>query len=183
MDTKRKIYFESCGCEQRELELEYFKRISEKNNWKNVETSDEADTILYVVCTVSEEIYKKARQRLLYLCENFKEKTILVYGCTYPLEREFASRVTKLIPVKDRVRIIDWLGKADNVTFPLKTSEEEKLLTTANSCSARAEYDTAKKGYKVIICDGCLNDCAYCVIKYSTGKLRSKKPECNACGR
>lgn len=168
----RRIYIWSNGCEQRNLEKTYFQHLAKKNADEVTTIRIEADVALLVTCCVSnaatqnsmEEIEKCIKDRV----------NIIVYGCLPGIKKEWlVDHGIHSFSVYQRSELLQVMKWKNDVSFPHLT-EEDELCDSLDGKTPREKFDTVKNAKKILIDNGCLNRCSYCVIRFATGKLKSR---------
>lgn len=179
-----KVYVDCVGCEQRQLDAQRIIDYLVANNISLAEDASAADWVVLVTCAVDRASEHKSLARLKELLKQGPEQRhVVVGGCLpsispralakYPVHATFSPRSLHdldnilgapiAVPMADiphpNTSIFDGHGQG---------------LVARKWTSAREAYDAAKRGFKIVVDDGCLLNCSYCVIKYATGRLKSK---------
>jgi len=182
-----RVYVDCVGCEQRQLDAQRIIDYLAANSISLAEDANAADWIVLVTCAVDQTSEHRSLARLEELLQQGPELgRVVVGGCLplispstlakYPVGATFSPRslddldevlgATIAVPMADiphpNMSIFDGHGQG---------------LVARKWASARDAYDAAKRGFKIVVDDGCLLDCSYCVIKYATGQLKSKPLE------
>lgn len=160
------------GCEQRMLDMEYFKHLATVNGDMVVSDSAEADVVLYVSCCVSRFAYETATEEILSYCS--KGISVIVYGCLPGIEAEWLDSLGLAhYTVQQRAYLVADMNWTFLVSYPILNGKDSPNLSLVDK-TPRMQFDYAKLGKKLVICNGCLNQCTYCVIRFATGQLKSK---------
>lgn len=168
----RRLLIYANGCEQRMLDMEYFKRLATVNGDRIVSNIAEADVVLYVSCCVSRFACEVANREITSYYD--KGVPVVVYGCLPGIESEWLDSLgVAHYTVQQRMRLVADMNWTFLVSYPVLNAQDNPGLSLADK-PPRVQFDHAKLGKKLIICDGCLNQCAYCVIRFATGRLKSK---------
>ncbi len=167
------IAFGSNGCEQRNLDKEYFEIIAQKHGDKIVSEFGSADKVIYISCCVSKHADKEAFDSIMVL-NSLAPGRVYVYGCYSGIHKEqlLGLGITSFT-VREKANFIREMGWTEDVPYPVLCKNDSPIDDLQHE-NARERFDAAKKGKKIIISEGCLNSCSYCVVRYSTGKLKSK---------
>lgn len=168
---KRLLFFTN-GCEQRMLDMEYFKHLATINGDKVVSDTAEADTVLYVSCCVSRFSCETAIREITSYCD--KGIPVVIYGCLPGIESEWLDSLgLTYYTVQQRECLVTDMNWTFSVPYPILNAQDNPYLSLVGK-SPRMQFDYAKLGKKLVICNGCLNQCTYCVIRFATGRLKSK---------
>lgn len=178
-----KAHVDCHGCEQRELDAERVVHYLQANDIGLTDSPNEADAIIYVTCAVDTT---NEQQSLAGLERLFSEKktgaSMIVGGCLPSISPDKIKQFE--IAGTFSPRTMDTLDTilAGSISMPmLKIPEPNRTrfdnapeASLERTLSPREEYDRAKNGFKIKVNQGCLLDCAYCVIKAATARLASE---------
>ncbi len=171
----KKIVVRSSGCEQRNLDAVYWERLAVANRDYIIQEPWNADIIIYVSCCVSEYATLISIKEIENLYDQAPLAKVIVYGCLPGIcEFDLRRKGIYTYTVMQKGKMIHDMGWTIPVDYPVLTKSDNYESSNINSVTPRQEFDYAKKSKKLIISDGCLNHCTYCVIRYSTGSLKSK---------
>lgn len=160
------------GCEQRMLDVAYFKQLATFNGDRVISDVTEADIVLYVSCCVSRFACETATQEIISYCE--KGIPVVVYGCLPGIESEWLDSLGLAhYTVQQRDCLVADMKWIFSVPYPVLNAQDNPNLSLAGE-PPRMQFEHAKLGKKLVICNGCLNQCTYCVIRFATGRLKSK---------
>jgi MiaB/RimO family radical SAM methylthiotransferase len=174
----KKIVIRSSGCEQRNLDAVYLEKLAIANKDYIIQEPWNADIIIYVSCCVSEYATSISIKEIEILCAQAPLAKVIVYGCLPGIcKSDLYRKGIYTYLVMQKGEMIHDMGWTIQVDYPVLTESDYYESTNINSVNPRQEFDYAKKSKKLIISDGCLNRCTYCVIRYSTGSLKSKRVE------
>lgn len=168
----RRILFRGNGCEQRGLEAVYFQQLALMAGDTVVFNEKDADLVLYTSCCVSLSAYKLALKEIYDL--RVKGLMVVIYGCLPGIEHRSLIRegfISFTVCQKDQLRA--YMGWSQDVAFPVLTNTDIPNIAIEGK-SPRTQFEIAKRGKKIVISNGCLNQCAYCVIRYAAGRLKSR---------
>ncbi|MHA1401160.1 MAG: radical SAM protein [Candidatus Heimdallarchaeaceae archaeon] len=172
---------DSLSCEQRELDTQRIINYLITNDIELTKDINECDYAIFVTCAVDKLNEKQCIERIKDIKTKLPESSKLIIGGCLPsispkkipkdiyttfsptslhiLDRVFSNNIhTSILKIKSPNRSI----------FDLK-----KKTTHKTARDPRNEYDLAKKGYKIVIDQGCLLRCSYCMIKKAIGNLHS----------
>ncbi|MDD6071687.1 MAG: tRNA (N(6)-L-threonylcarbamoyladenosine(37)-C(2))-methylthiotransferase MtaB [Clostridiales bacterium] len=145
-----------------------------------VEPEDVADIYIVNTCSVTNMAQKKSRQMLRRAKKWNPEAIIVAAGCYVNAEHDvlkdedFIDIVVSNNCKKDIVEVIreyvDEHHKSDFYVDINQTKEYEEMG------SLEASHLDHQRAY-IKIQDGCNQFCSYCIIPYTRGRVRSRKPE------
>ena len=154
------------------LDMEYFKHLATVNGDKVVSDVSEADTVLYVSCCVSRFAWETASREIISYYS--KGVSVVVYGCLPGIESEWLDSLGLAhYTIQQRECLVTDMNWTLSVPYPILNVQDNPSLSLAGK-PPRMQFDYAKLGKKIVICNGCLNQCTYCVIRFATGRLKSK---------
>jgi len=194
------FYLETFGCQMNVHDSEKVIGTLLHEGYRQVETVEEADLILYNTCSIRD----KAEQKVFYRLADYKKlqaqgKTFGVLGCVAQQEGE---KIFERAPHVSLVCGSASYRKLPQMLAQLEAGQVEKKKIEA-ARSETGERETAKlvritglddrqtdecfeteftartnpyRGYITII-EGCDKFCSYCVVPYTRGKERSRTAE------
>ncbi|MGN1267883.1 MAG: tRNA (N(6)-L-threonylcarbamoyladenosine(37)-C(2))-methylthiotransferase MtaB [Candidatus Aphodocola sp.] len=172
-----KVAIYTLGCKVNTYESEY--AISEfiKRGYEIVDFSEFADIYLINTCSVTNTSDQKSRKMIRQARKRNENAVVAVMGCFSQI-RENNNAIMDIVDVvignNDKSKIVDLIEKFINT--------KEKVLNIKDISKEEFEdielsiFNTRTRAL-VKIEDGCENFCSYCIIPYTRGKVRSKKPE------
>lgn len=169
-----KIAFFTLGCKVNQFETQAMELISVSRGHEIVDFSDEADAYVLNTCTVTATSDKKSRQALRKARRAHPNAVIAVCGC-FPQVDTKQARALECADViggsADREKLLNMIEEAfeknrkqEYVDEALKRRKYEVLPAGGLSGHTRAMLKVQ---------DGCSNFCAYCIIPYARGPVRS----------
>lgn len=172
------VAFHTLGCKVNFYETEGIWQLFKNEGYEQVDFERTADVYLINTCTVTNTGDKKSRQVIRRAIRRNPEAIIAVSGCyaqTSPAEVAAIPGVDIVIGTQDRDKIIPLIKQFQAERTPInavrnimKTREFEELDVPEFSDRTRAFLK---------IQEGCNNFCTFCIIPWSRGLLRSRKPE------
>ena len=180
---KRKSYFSvTFGCQMNEHDSEMLISMMESMGFARALSEDTADLVIYNTCAVRENAELKVYGNLGHL-KSIKKKNpdmkIVVCGCMMQQEHVVDE-------IKSKYRHVDLIFGTHNLyKFPellASTYESDQLLVdvwnidgeVVEGLRSNRKFDV--KAF-VNIMYGCNNFCTYCIVPYTRGRERSRKPE------
>lgn len=153
-ENKGKVWMMSLGCPRNLVDSEYILGGLRKKGYRVCDDIDGADIALVNTCAFIEDAKRESIDAILELVRLKKEgglKQILVYGC---LPQRYRQELKKELPEVDA-----FVGR-----LSLDHSADIFRMTPLH-------YAYLK------VCEGCLNNCSYCVIPRIKGKFTSLEME------
>src|ERR1700676_167843 len=190
--VSKTFYLETFGCQMNAHDSEKVVGTLVQEGYRQVETVEQADLVLYNTCSIRDKAEQKVFNRLAdYKKYRAQGKTFGVLGCVAQQEGE------KIFERAPYVSLV--CGSASYRKLPqLLTQIENASRAAVNSGGRKPEagsqirvtglddretdecYETEftartnpHRGYITII-EGCDKFCAYCVVPYTRGKERSR---------
>lgn len=145
-----------------------------------VEPEDVADIYIVNTCSVTNMAQKKSRQMLRRAKKRNPEAIIVAAGCYVNAEHdalkqeEFVDIVVSNNCKKDIVFIIkEYLFKKRRADFYVDIDHTKEYEEMGSLEAAHLDHQRAY----IKIQDGCNQFCSYCIIPYTRGRVRSRRPE------
>ncbi|AEY66846.1 tRNA (N(6)-L-threonylcarbamoyladenosine(37)-C(2))-methylthiotransferase MtaB [Clostridium sp. BNL1100] len=174
----KKVAFYTLGCKVNQYESEAVSSIFEQNGYEVVSFEQDSDVYIINTCTVTNLSDRKSRQAIRKAKKTNPDSIVIVMGCYAQTSSEEVLKipgVNMVIGTKDRGRIMEYVERieagecrinaVDNI-MASRSFEELKLST----------YKERTRAY-LKIQEGCSQFCAYCIIPYARGPIRSRKPD------
>lgn len=168
-----KIGFYTLGCKVNKYESDAIAENARLKGYTVVTDNEEADIVIINSCTVTSTADSKSRQAV----RRFKRqgKIVVLTGCmpqAYPQQAEQLKEADVVLGNKNNHSLFDALETYLSSRQRVFTVEEHKKGDPfVSDCIASCEGRTRAV---VKIQDGCDRFCAYCVIPYARGRVRSK---------
>lgn len=170
-----KVAYHTLGCKVNQYETEAIKASFEKNQYESIGFFEKADIYIINTCTVTNIADKKSRQMIKKAKKNNPEALVVAVGC-------YAQK--KNDDVLDELGIDLVLGNTKkNQVLPivetyLKDHKKRYLveeISDVDTFETMWLSDTSDKTRVYLkIQDGCNQFCAYCIIPYVRGRIRSR---------
>ena len=155
-----KVYLEVYGCTANKSDLCLVKSELKKNGHKIVSNAENADVIVILTCTVIDTTEQRMLSRLRFFKKS--NKKIIVSGCMASAQKDQVKTILPdsiLLPPKFIYHINDVL----NENFDkFKNREKTEFAKTYDEFAA-----------PIMIAEGCMLSCSYCITSIARGKLRS----------
>ncbi|MCL2565534.1 MAG: tRNA (N(6)-L-threonylcarbamoyladenosine(37)-C(2))-methylthiotransferase MtaB [Defluviitaleaceae bacterium] len=166
------------GCKVNLYDTQAMVEILKNHSCKVVDFDDKADIYIINTCTVTNLGDKKSRQALRKAVKTNPEAVVVACGCYSQIDPNAVKKiegVSILIGTQDRMRIAE---------FIIRYLEGREQKDFVSNISNQKEFEdlsisTMDKRARVYIKiqEGCDRYCAYCIIPYVRGPVRSRMPE------
>jgi threonylcarbamoyladenosine tRNA methylthiotransferase MtaB len=171
------------GCKVNAYETEAMQQLLENAGYEIVPFTEQADVYIINTCSVTNMADRKSRQMLHRAKKKNPEAVVVAAGCYVQAAHEELKKdlsVDVIIGNNKKQDLIPILEayfaeheqsrtpEAENVIDIGHTNEYESL-----SISHIADHTRAF----IKIQDGCNQFCSYCIIPYTRGRVRSRRPE------
>ncbi|MDD3393181.1 MAG: tRNA (N(6)-L-threonylcarbamoyladenosine(37)-C(2))-methylthiotransferase MtaB [Clostridia bacterium] len=166
------------GCKVNQYESEAIAELFAEKGYEIVGIDEAADVYVINTCTVTNFGDKKSRQLIRKVKRQNENAIVAVVGCyaqTAPQEIMAIAGVNLVIGTKDRGQIVDMVeqyhpqsGAENHVSDIMKERIFEPLSIQKLTNRTRAYLK---------IQDGCSQYCAYCIIPFARGPIRSREPK------
>src|SRR5581483_5557457 len=178
-DCEKTFYLETFGCQMNVHDSEKVVGMLLRQGYRQVETVEDADLILYNTCSIRD----KAEQKVFHRLADFKKlqsqgKKFGVLGCVAQQEGE------KIFERAPHVSLV--CGSASYRNLPqmlVKLEAGNSRVTGLDDRNTDETFETEytarinpHRGYITII-EGCDKFCAYCVVPFTRGKERSRSSD------
>ncbi|WP_123039798.1 tRNA (N(6)-L-threonylcarbamoyladenosine(37)-C(2))-methylthiotransferase MtaB [Cohnella candidum] len=173
------VAFYTLGCKVNFYDTEAMWQLFKNEGYEQVDfETTTADVYVINTCTVTNTGDKKSRQIIRRAVRRNPEAVIAVTGCyaqTSPAEIMAIPGVDLVVGTQDRDKLMSFIGQIQSDRQPvnavrniMKTREFEELDVPDFAERTRAFLK---------IQEGCNNFCTFCIIPWSRGLSRSRKPE------
>ncbi len=171
-----KVKFITLGCKTNFYESQALGEMFKANGYTVVEKGV-ADVYIVNTCAVTSMGAQKSRQQVHRIKKQNPDAIVAVMGCyaqTEPEKLQNSPDVDVLVGTANRSKIVELVNNATKGrqtvlhTDIMKERSYEELCVTSDQSRIRAT---------VKIEDGCSNFCAYCIIPYARGPVRSRDIE------
>lgn len=161
------------GCKVNQYESEAMQKLFEAAGYEAAADISEASVVVVNTCTVTAVSSQKSRQMIRRAAGVNPNAVLVVVGCyaqSEPAEIAKIDGVDVIIGTKDRTRIVELVEAAIDT--------REKIFQVGDVEDIRAFEELPHAPHRtrafLKIEDGCNNFCAYCIIPYVRGRVRSR---------
>lgn len=173
-----KVAFHTLGCKVNQYDTQSMLEKFLERGYEAVEFDEKADVYIINTCTVTGLGDRKSRQMIRRAHRINPDAVIAVVGCyaqTASEEVISIPGVNLVLGTQDRDKIVDLVeqvkdtGSSINAVGDImKVREFEEMPITSYEGKTRAVLKVQ---------EGCNQFCAYCIIPYARGPIRSRRPE------
>ena len=174
-----KSAFHTLGCKVNQYETEAMKEQFIAAGFEIVDEDDFADVYVINTCTVTNIADRKSRQYIRRMKKKNPDSVIAVTGCYAQIKPEELSSLPE-------VDIVAGTGEKNNIIKYVKDFMDERSpqihvrdydrLCDYQDCGIITSMESRTRAY-IKIQEGCDRFCAYCLIPFARGKVRSRDPE------
>ena len=165
------------GCRVNQYESDYIMQELSKKGIKIVPFGQKSDIYIINTCSVTSESDRKSRQFIRKCAKENPGAVIIVTGCFSQINPEKASSI-------EGVSYVCGNNKKSKIASIALDLLEKKSAPVCDFDIYNGKFDVMKVGAPltrtrafVKIEDGCDSKCAYCIIPYARGSVRSNLPE------
>lgn len=176
--TPLKVAFHTLGCKVNQHDSAIMAALFQDAGYTIVDFNDQADVYVVNTCTVTHLSDRKSRQMIRRAAGENPDATVVVCGCyaqTAKNELEALDEVDLIIGINERHRVVEAVEefRANHVKTAYMPDDDE-LFVYEDLPHERVSGMT--RAY-VKVQEGCDQFCAYCIIPYARGPLRSRSEE------
>ena len=173
-----KVAFHTLGCKVNQYETEAMRQQFAGAGFEPVNEEDFADVYIINTCTVTNLADRKSRQYIRRMKKGNPDAVIAVTGCYAQVKPEELSALPE-------VDIVAGTGEKNNILdyvqeFFRKRQPQTHIKTYDELCEYQdrgiiTSMESRTRAY-IKIQEGCDRFCAYCLIPFARGKVRSRDP-------
>ena len=174
----RKAALHNLGCKVNSYETEAMQQLLEAAGYEIVDFEDQADVYIINTCSVTNMADKKSRQMLHRAKAKNPDAVVVAAGC-------YVQAAGEKLKEDDAIDLV--IGnnkKADLIPLLEECLAGKEVTGSIIDIGATHEYETlhiAKQADHtrafIKVQDGCNQFCSYCIIPYTRGRVRSRRPE------
>ena len=174
-----KIAFHTLGCKVNQYETEAMKEQFLERGWTVVEETEEADCYIINTCTVTNLADRKSRQFIRRAKKVSPNAVVAVTGCysqVKPEELWDMPEVDVITGNGDKPHLIDLVENCLKDRHRIRKVLEYGELKDYTDRGIILSMEGRTRAY-IKIEEGCNRFCAYCLIPFARGRVRSRDPE------
>ena len=179
--NNKKYFLKTYGCQMNEHDSENMKAILEEMGFEETENMEKADLVLLNTCSIRENAHNKVfgmLGRAKHLKSTKIDLIVGIAGCMAQ-EEVVAQEILKKYKWMDFVLGTHNIEQLSELVYDSLKKHELKI--EAQSCEGKVieglpTTRNSKVKAFVNIMYGCDKFCTYCIVPYTRGKQRSRKP-------
>ena len=178
-DTEMRVAFHTLGCKVNQYETEAMKEQFKAAGASIVGEDEAADVYIINTCTVTNLADRKSRQYIRRMKKKCPEAVVAVTGC-------YAQVKPDEVAALEEVDIVAGTGEKNNILSYVQQFLEERQqqkhikaydeLTCYDDKGIITSMESRTRAY-IKIQEGCDRFCAYCLIPFARGHVRSRDPQ------
>ncbi len=166
----KKVAFHNLGCKVNAYETAAMEQKLKDAGYEVVAFGEPADIVIVNTCSVTNMADKKSRQMLHRAKRKNPDAIVVAAGC-------YVQTKTDEVKGDESVDVIVGNNEKKNIVEIIESATKEALIDI-NKTDEYEEMDmatvTEHTRAHIKIQDGCNNFCAYCIIPYARGRVRSR---------
>ena len=171
----KEVYIHTFGCQMNVRDSEVIGGLLNKAGYEIIDDESRADTVIFNTCSVRQH----AEEKVWSAVGCSKAKIIGIIGC---MANNYREAIFEKAPKVDFVVGTADIGKLPEILKEIEKHKgsllEKKIYETDAEFREDEIYHTGfhldQEHAFTVISEGCENFCAYCVVPYVRGKLRSR---------
>ena len=183
LERPRKFHITTFGCQMNEHDSEIMAGMLSEKGYEQASSREEADIVIFNTCSIRENADKRFFGTLGQLKKrkmgDKAEFTVCVCGCMMQ-QQHIVDTLKEKYPWVDVVFGTHNLHKLPQLLENLYTQQKKQLEIWPEGGDIVEELPARRlfrhKSF-VNIMYGCNNFCSYCIVPYTRGRERSRKPE------
>ena len=172
MTGMKKVAFKTLGCRLNQFETDALASQFQKNGYRVVRFSDQADAVVINTCTVTDQSDQKSFQTIRQAARNHPGAMLVVTGCMVNNHREHLRK-----DFNNPVWLVDNEHKS-SIFSMVDSYFKDEIIHPENLETDLFNYAPAEKTFHtrswIKIQDGCNNFCTFCIIPKVRGRATSR---------
>jgi len=172
-----KFSFITLGCKVNQFESQAMAALLEERGHSLAGKGETADAYIINTCAVTAESSRKSRQAVRHAMSENPNAITAVCGCWAQISPEEAASLGAQLVFgsADRLELVKAIERAYEERRPLRRIDDPMSRRSFELLPAGSGIGRTRAMLKIQ--DGCQNFCAYCIIPYARGPVRSLRPE------
>lgn len=171
----KRVAFSVLGCKVNQYETEAMAGIFRRHGYEVVDFADPADVYVVHTCAVTQQAERKSRQVIRKAIRNNPDAVVAVTGCYAQAAFGQISRipgVDVVIGTQDRGKILEMVEKAAEERRPVYAVGDIRQAALFEEMPVYEYASRTRASLKIE--EGCDQFCAYCIVPYIRGPVRSR---------
>ena len=172
-----KVTFITLGCKVNQYETNAMCEEFIKHNYQIVDKEENADICVVNTCTVTNMSDRKSRQMLRRVKEINPQAIIVACGCYVQVAKEELEKMPEIDLILGNNEKKEIVKYVEEYVYKNKVESVQDVMHQKDYIDFGDVTFTEKTRAVIKVQDGCDRFCAYCIIPYARGRVRSRKPE------
>lgn len=175
--SKRAAFF-TLGCKVNQYDTEAMQELFRQRGYRIVGFEEPAEVYVINTCTVTQAGDRKSRQIIRRAHRTSPHGVIAVTGCYAQRAADAVLRlpgVSVALGTQHRHKIVDYVERAAHTGVSINGVEDIMEVRTFEETPITAYEGKTRAVLKIQ--EGCSQFCAYCIIPYARGPVRSRDPQ------
>ena len=172
-----KVTFITLGCKVNQYETNAMCEEFIKHNYQIVDKEENADICVVNTCTVTNMSDRKSRQMLRRVKEINPQAIIVACGCYVQVAKEELEKMPEIDLILGNNEKKEIVKYVEEYVYKNKVESVQDVMHQKEYIDFGDVTFTEKTRAVIKVQDGCDRFCAYCIIPYARGRVRSRKPE------
>lgn len=171
------VAFTTLGCRVNQYDTDAMKGLFLQKGYEVVPFDDVADIYVINTCSVTNMGERKSRQLIRKAKRNNEAARIIVTGCYAQLDPDAIAAiegVSLVIGTNNRHRIVELIEEIDVTEQQINAVRNIMEQSTFEEMPLLGDESNKSRAFMKIQ-EGCNNYCAFCIIPYTRGKLKSRR--------
>lgn len=179
--------FYTLGCKVNQQETAALQELFRQHGYEIVGFQNHADVYIINTCTVTHLADRKSRQMIRRAVGRNPRAVVAVMGCYTQINPEEVLAIPGVdivVGTQDRLRLVQLVEEAARRKAEGVSAEDVPKINAVRSLPEKPVFEElplpdnrSRTRAFLKIQDGCDQYCAYCIIPYTRGPLRSLPPE------
>ena len=167
-----RYYIETYGCSLAEFDSSLMEYMLEREGFERASSIGDADVVIVNTCAVRLDTEQRIAERLEYITRVYPDKKLVVAGCLVKARPGLVARIApraSLISPQNAHRVVEAVRALEGGSrlVALDGARDTSWLPTPKPSGAAAT---------IMIQEGCLGDCSFCITKIARRQVKSYPP-------
>lgn len=176
--TPLRASFHTLGCRLNQAETASISATFAARGYAIVDAGEETDVCVINTCAVTESAEAKCRQAIRAVLRRSPHAYVVVTGCYAQVGVDALQHIDGLdliVGTEDKMRLADLIDLPQKLGQP-RVVHSKKISRDEFTIDVIGDYSGQTRAH-VKIQDGCNFACAFCIIPFTRGGARSRKPD------
>ena len=171
------VAFTTLGCRVNQYDTDAMKGLFLQHDYEAVDFDSKADIYVINTCSVTNMGEKKSRQLIRKAKRQNQDAYVIVTGCYAQLDPDAIAAidgVNLVIGTNNRSKIVELVEQLETTERQINAVRDIMKETNFEEMPLFGNESDKSRAFMKIQ-EGCNNYCAFCIIPYTRGKLKSRK--------